>query len=362
MDDMQDIYDSTHKAYARELAILEETLKKESDKREMLQIELDKITALYENLLEANELFLSESKQTLETMKKSYNKLKKENDRLDKEIKKYTERLKHLTSKLQKKTAYYKKHEAKLTTEIGEIEEEYDSKTKRVEEIEEKLQKNVPLAEELQKELEELSTDYAKQKEVYNGLQDEENALKVGIEYSLREIKRLERQKEIAKDELQTNRDTAFDQMTSLTCSIKFIERDNYEIDRMIFILNGENARLRAGIEYLKEDISAIDVEAKTYQLKRQQIQQCTKVLYELFIKKWKKEEYLQELFLKYRHELLIILEEYVRRGRKRNIKVDYVHEGLQLNYEEMDSLLRSKYLEEADKDKTDLNKLKLEY
>lgn len=39
-----------------------------------------------------------------------------------------------------------------------------------MEEMEEKLQKNVPLAEELQKELEELSTNYAKQKEIYNGI------------------------------------------------------------------------------------------------------------------------------------------------------------------------------------------------
>lgn len=58
----------------------------------------------------------------------------------------------------------------------------------------------------------------------------------------------------------------------------------------------------------------------------------------------------LLQIFFKYQHELLIILEEYVRRNRKRNIKLDYVHEGLQLNYEEMDSLLRSKSLPDADK------------
>ncbi|XP_026526044.1 coiled-coil domain-containing protein 175 [Notechis scutatus] len=397
LDEMQDIYDSTHRNYARELAILEATMKKESDKREQLQIELDKITALYQDLLEANEKFLNESKQKLEAMKKSYNKLKKENERLSKEIKKHTEHLKHLTSKLQKKEINYKKQAADLTTEIKKIEEEYNSKTKRMEEMEEKLQENVPLAEELQKELEEISTNYTKQKDLYNELQDEESALKVGIEQSLREIKKLERQKvrrhnicflyyvtfyldmvvqqlkdvgfvswrwsalqqfepkalhgqTIAKAELSRSRDKAFEQLTSSTYSIKFIERDNYEIDRMLFILNGENARLRAGIAYLKEDISTIDEEAKTYQLKRQQIQQCKKVLYELFAEKWTKDEYLQKIFLKYQHELLIILEEYVRRNTKRNVKVDYVHEGLQLNYEEMDSLLRSKSLPEADK------------
>lgn len=58
----------------------------------------------------------------------------------------------------------------------------------------------------------------------------------------------------------------------------------------------------------------------------------------------------LLQLFFKYQHELLIILEEYVRRNTKRNVKLDFVHEGLQLNYEEMDSLLRSKSLAEADK------------
>ncbi|KAG8126620.1 hypothetical protein E2320_021703, partial [Naja naja] len=285
LDEVQDIYDSTHSNYARELAILEASLKKETQ---------------YQNLLEASEKFLNESKQKLEAMKKSCNKLKKE--------------------------------------------EEYNSKTKCMEEMEEKLQENVPLAEELQKELEEISTNYTKQKEIYNELRDEESALKAGIEQSLREIKRLERQKTIAKTELRRNRDVAFEKLTSSTYSIKFIERDNYEIDRMLFILNGENARLRA------EDISTIDEEAKAYQLKRQQIQHCKQVLYELFAEKWTKDGYLQKIFFKYQHELLIILEEYVRRNTKRNVKVDYVHEGLQLNYEEMDSLLRSKSLSEANK------------
>ncbi|KAK9409343.1 coiled coil domain-containing protein [Crotalus adamanteus] len=307
LDEIQDVYDSTHSSYARELALLEASLKKESDKRDAFQIELNKITTVFENLLEANELFLSESMQNLEALKKSYNKLKKENERLNKDIKKYTERLKHLTSKLQKKEAYYKKHDAELTTEIEKIEAKYNSKTKRMEEMEEKLQKNVPLADELQKELEEISTNYTKQKEMYNELRDEESALKAGIEQSLREITRLERQK---------------------------------------------------GIAYLKEDISTIDGEAKIYQSKRQQIQSDKKVLYELFVKKWIKDEHLQKIFFKYQHELLIILEEYVRRNTKRNIKLDYVHEGLQLNYEEMDSLLRSKSLPDADKIKTDYNTL----
>lgn len=39
-----------------------------------------------------------------------------------------------------------------------------------MEEMEEKLQENVPLADELQKELEETSTNYTKQKEMYNGM------------------------------------------------------------------------------------------------------------------------------------------------------------------------------------------------
>ncbi|XP_034289396.1 coiled-coil domain-containing protein 175-like isoform X1 [Pantherophis guttatus] len=347
LDGLQDIYDTAHAGYARELAILEASLKKESDKSKQFQIELEKITAMYQNLVEASEKFLCESKQSLEALKKSYNKLKKENEHLNKEIKKCTERLNHLTSKLQKRETHYKKHDAHLTKEIGKLEEDFNSKTKRMEEMEEKLEKNVPLAEELRKELEELSTNYAKQKEMYNDLRDEESKLKIGMEQSLREIQRLERQKVTAKTELKRNRDTAFEQLTSLTYSIKFIERDNYEIDRMLFILNGENDRLRAGIAYLKEDIATIDGEAKFYQLERQQIQQCTKVLYELFVKKWTKDEYLQKIFFKYQHEVLIILEEYVRRNAKRNCKVDYVHEGLQLNYEEMDSLLKSKSLAE---------------
>ncbi|XP_070606397.1 coiled-coil domain-containing protein 175 [Erythrolamprus reginae] len=358
LDEIQDIYDTAHRNYARELAILEESLRKESEKSKLFQIELEKITTLYENLLEASELFLNNSRHNIETLKKSCSRLKKENDHLEKEIKKYTEQLRHLTSKFQKKEIHYKKHDANLTKEIGKLEEEYNSKRKHTEEIEEKLQENVPRAEELQKELDELTTDYAKQKQTYNEFRDEENALKAGIEQSLREMNRLERQKIIAKTELQNSRDTAFEKLTSLTYSIKYIERDNYEIDRMLFILNGENDRLRAGIAYLKEDIATTDGETKTYQLQRQEIQQYTKVIYELFIQKWLKDDHLQKMFFTYQHELLIILGEYVRRNAKRNAKLDYVCEGLELNYEAMDSLLRSKSLEESDKDNKDYKAL----
>ncbi|XP_063150042.1 uncharacterized protein LOC134490726 [Candoia aspera] len=218
-----------------------------------------------------------------------------------------------------------------------------------MEEMEEKLQENTPLSEELQKELAEIRTNYAKQKKINTELQEEECTLKIGIEHSLREIKNLERQKMSAKTELKKNRDMAFEQLKSFTCSIKFIERDNYEVDRMLFILNAENARLRAGIAYLKEDISTINSEAKLYQSKRQEIQHAKKVLYELFVKKWIEDEYLQKMFFKYQHEILIILEEFVRRNRKRNVKLDYVHEGLQLNYEDMEALLKIQSVPDTD-------------
>ncbi|KAM6462605.1 coiled-coil domain-containing protein 175 [Liasis olivaceus] len=354
LDQMQDIYNCTHDNYAREMAILEVSLKKESDKREQFQIQLGKITTVYQTLLGAHEEFLSESKQKIEAAKNLFNKLRQENEYFSKEIKKASEKVKNLTAKLLKKEAHYKKHDADLTEELEELEEEYNSKTNCIEELEKKLQENIPLSEELRKELAEISTNYAKKKEIYNELREEECTLKMGIEHSLREIKRLERQKMSAKTELKKNRDTAFEQLRSFTYSVKFIERDNYEVDRMLFILNAENARLRAGIAYLKEDISTIASEAKLYQSKRQQIQLDKKVLYELFVQKWIKDGHLQKMFFKYQRELLIILEEYIRRNRKRNVKLDYVHEGLQLNYENMESLLKSKSVPDADKGKTD--------
>ncbi|XP_033028596.1 coiled-coil domain-containing protein 175-like [Lacerta agilis] len=340
---LQNIYDSSQTGYSRELGSLEVTLNKEAERRETLQNQLAEITAKYEKVLSDQEELLTTSKEKSDAGKMHLNTLTKQNEELTVELLRTQDLAKQLASKLIKRQAYYKKRDAKVQAEITKLENEYHTVTKLTMEKEEQLKVNIPLSEQLRVELEEVTAEYTIRKELYDELQEEMITLNKCIDKSTKETAKLTRLKSYAKNVIKTNREKALKQLQSFTYSLKHLERDIYEINRRLYILNGENDRLRAGIAFLKEDISEIESEAKLFQSERQETQKATKELHELFVKKWIKDSKLQKFFLRYQKDVMIILDEYIRKNRKRNDKLDYVYDGLQLNYMAMESLLEDK-------------------
>lgn len=55
-----------------------------------------------------------------------------------------------------------------------------------------------------------------------------------------------------AKSELQAKRETLLEELSKFMRSLRIVEKDNYELDRVMYILNAENDRLRA--------VSSLDV------------------------------------------------------------------------------------------------------
>ncbi|XP_028591443.2 coiled-coil domain-containing protein 175 isoform X1 [Podarcis muralis] len=342
-DRLQNLYDSSQTGYSRELGSLEVTLNKEAERRETLQNQLAEITTMYEKVMNDQEELLTTSKEKSDAGKMHLNTLIKQNEELTVELLKTQDLAKQLASKLLKRQGYYKKRDAKVEAEITKLENEYHTVTKLTEEKEEQLKVNIPLSEQLRVELEELNAEYTIRKDLYDELQEEMLTLTKCIDKSTKETAKLTRLKSHAKNVIKTNREKALRQLQSFTHSLKYLERDIYEINRRLYILNGENDRLRAGIAFLKEDISEIESEAKLFRSERQETQKATKELHGLYVKKWIRDTKLQKFFLRYQKDIMIILDEYIRKHRKRNDKLDYVYDGLQLNYMAMESLLESR-------------------
>ncbi|XP_042325933.1 coiled-coil domain-containing protein 175-like [Sceloporus undulatus] len=343
LDRLQDIFDTSQNTYSNEMSVLEVVLNKEAERRATLQNQLNEITAQYEKLTVDHEALMNSSKEKSDAAKKLLNELMAQNKNLNKHIKKDEELINILTAMLRKKQAEYEQHDANLEAENQNLEALYHAKLKRIEEMEEELKVNLPLSEKMAIECAEVNTGYKNQQDLYAELQDEERMLNKSVERSLKEISKLKRQKFQAKNELKKNREIAFHILKQFTYTLKYVERDNYEMDRQLYILDAENARLRAGIAYLKEDISTIDKEIKIYQSERQNIHKDRRHLYHLFIKKWIKDERLHKMFSKYQHDILKILGEYIKINKRRNDKLDYIHGALQLKYDKMESLLESK-------------------
>ncbi|KAH0620283.1 hypothetical protein JD844_020447 [Phrynosoma platyrhinos] len=343
LDRLQEIFDTSQNTYANEMSVLEVTLKREAERRAMLQKQLNDITEQYQKLMAEHEALLNSSKEKIDAAKKQLNELTAQNKKLNKQITKDEKLVNFLTALLCKKQAEYEKRDATLEAEIQNLEALYHATLKRIEEMEEELKVNLPLSQKMAIEYADVSTGYTHQQDLYSELQEEERMLKKSIERSLKEIGRLKRQKFQAKNEIKKHREIAFKMLKQFTVSLKFIERDNYEMDIRLYILDAENARLRAGIAYLKEDISTIDKEIKIYQSERQNIQKDRRNLYDLFNKKWIKDEHLHKMFLEYQKDFLKILGEYIRLNKRRNYKLDYIHGGLQLKYDKLENLLQSK-------------------
>nr|XP_034997098.1 coiled-coil domain-containing protein 175-like [Zootoca vivipara] len=340
---LQNIYESSQIGYDRELGSLEVLLNKEAERRETLQNQLAEMTAKYEKIVSDQEALLATSKEKSDSGKMQLNTITKQNEELSAELLRTQDLAKQLASKLIKRQAYYKKHTAKVEAEITKLENEYHNVTKLTAEKEEQLKVNIPLSEQLRVELEELNAEYTIRKDLYEELREEMLTLNKCIDKSTKETAKLTRLKSYAKNVIKDNREKALKQLQSFTHSLKYLERDIYEINRRLYILNGENDRLRAGIAFLKEDIAEIESEAKLFQSERQETQKAIKELHGLFVKKWIKDTKLQQFFLRYQKDVMIILDEYIRKNRKRNDKLDYVYDGLQLNYMAMESLLESK-------------------
>ncbi|XP_053134102.1 myosin heavy chain, embryonic smooth muscle isoform-like isoform X3 [Hemicordylus capensis] len=348
---LQDIFQNTQDSYAREIGSLEVNLRRESERRTELQDQLAEITAEYQKMQADHDEIVNTAKQKLDQGRSQLDDLMKQNEDLKKEIMKSLETIKQLTEKLQRRRAFYKKRNAAMEAEIERLQEEYNTTAKLLQEKEDQLKVKLPLSEELQKESEQANTNYTNQTDLFAELKEEERTLIKSIEKSQKEVNRLRRLKVQVKNDIMASRKVAFEQLQRFTHSVKFLEKDNYEVDRKLYILNAENDRLRAGIAFLKEDIATIDKEADLYQSKRQQTQKDLKTLHDLFIKRWLKDSFLHKRFLNYEQNILGMLTDLLIRNNKRIGTVDSVHTGLQLNCEAMEALLKSKSKESHSKE-----------
>ncbi|XP_077180071.1 coiled-coil domain-containing protein 175 [Paroedura picta] len=346
---MEDMLNTAESSYMREIGSLELTLQREGDRSKLLQDQLDEILEMFKNLQAKHSEFMIRTKEKTENGERTLLNLMKQNDMLKKEMTRSVEYIKILSDKLSKKSAWFKKFDDNITDELKKLEGEYNSKLKLLEEKEKKLSMDLPFSQNLQAKLQETTVAYRDQKEIYTELYEEESTLSKSIDRSLKEIARLKRLKNHLKGEIDTHRKTAMQQLSTFSESVKFLERDNYEFNRKLYILDAENGRFREAIAYLRAEISTLEREEDAYRLKRQQAQEETRAVHNLFDNKWSQDKQLWKVFLMVERKALKALEEQIRWFNERNETVNYVSDGLQLNYEGVASLIERKPSTEED-------------
>ncbi|XP_015721262.1 coiled-coil domain-containing protein 175-like isoform X3 [Coturnix japonica] len=333
---------TTKENNAKELASLEQNLEAENKMRVMLQWRLLLYLAMQSKLLEEENISRKRNER-IEAGEKRKAELLKETKELEKEILRSENQIKALTEEARKKKNDYKSYNEDFTNKIKHLEDDIKTASENLLKIEEKLKASMLTLEETQKERDEKHTEYEELRKSFLKKKDEELQIQRAIEKSIKTTGTLKEEILELQKQLQIKRDAAVSQMKHQTESMKLLERDIYEINRKLDIVNIENCRFKSCNAQMKEDILAMNAEAEVHQSTIVKIQNDLAMLRGLLLERWAEDSSIQKEFLENEQEILNALAALVRKIQHREEKIGDINSRVRDSLEGLDALFEKK-------------------
>ncbi|XP_031461209.1 uncharacterized protein LOC116236619 isoform X1 [Phasianus colchicus] len=328
---------------AKELASLEQKLKAENKMRVMLQWKL-----LY--LAKQSKLFFLEEEnisrrvnERIDTGEKRHAELLLETEELEKELLQSEKQIKALTEEAIKRKNDYRSYNEDFTNKIKYLEDDIRTASENLLKIEHKFKVSRLTLEETQKEREEKYAEYKELRKSFLKKKDEELRIQRAIQKSIKTTGMLKEEILELRKQLCIKRDAAVSQLKHQTESMKLLERDIYEINRKLDIVNTENCRFKLCNAQMKEDILAMNSEAEGHQSAIVKIGHDLAVLHGFLLERWSEDSSLQKEFLENEQEILNAVTALLRKIQHREEKIGDINSRLQNSLEGMDSLLEKK-------------------
>ncbi|XP_040415871.1 spindle pole body component 110-like isoform X1 [Cygnus olor] len=343
IENLEDSLLISKEMYAKELASLEQDLKTENKMRVMLQWKL-----LY--LKKQRKLFFSEEEnisrkasEWIEAVKKRCAELLLKTEDLEKEILQSENRIKALSEEANKRENDYRNYNEDFTNKIKCLENDIKTATENLLKKEQELNASRLTLEETQKEKEEKYTKYEELKKSFSEKKDEELRIKRAIQQSIKTTRKLKEDMLELRNKLRIKRDAAVSQLKNHTESMKLLERDIYEINRKLDIVNTENCRFKLCNVQMKEDIFAMNSEAENHKSATVKILNELAVLHDHLLKAWSEDSFIQKEFLENEQEILNAVTALATKIQHREEKIGDINSRLQNNLEGLDSLFEKK-------------------
>lgn len=328
---------------AKELASLEQKLKAENKMRVMLQWKL-----LY--LAKQSKLFFLEEEdisrrvnERIEAGEKRHAELLLETKKLEKELLQSERQVKVLTEEAIKRRNDYRSYNEDFTNKMKYLEDDFKTASEKLLKIEHELKVSRLTLEETQKEREEKHTEYEELRKSFLKKKDEELQIRRAIQKSIKTTGMLKEEILELRKQLRIKRDAAVSQLKHQTESMKLLERDIYEINRKLDIVNTENCRFKAFNTQMKEDIFAMNAEAEGHQSAIVRIQHDLAVLRGFLLERWSEDSSAQKEFLENEQEILNAVTALLRKIQHREEKIGDINSRLRSSLEGLDSLLEKK-------------------
>nr|XP_047922213.1 cytadherence high molecular weight protein 2-like isoform X4 [Anser cygnoides] len=343
IENLEDSLLISKEMYAKELASLEQDLKTENKMRVMLQWKL-----LY--LKKQRKLFFSEEEnisrkasERIEAVKKRHAELLLKTEDLEKELLQSENRIKALREATNKRENDYRNYNEDFTNKIKCLENDIKTATEDLLKKEQELNVSRLTLEETRKEKEEKYTKYEELKKSFLEKKDEELRIKRAIQQSIKTTRKLKEDMLELRNKLRIKRDAAVSQLKNHTESMKLLERDIYEINRKLDIVNTENCRFKLCNVQMKEDIFAMNSEAENHKSATVKILNDLAVLHDLLLKAWSEDSFIQKEFLENEQEILNAVTALATKIQHREEKIGDINSRLQNNLEGLDSLFEKK-------------------
>nr|XP_025970706.1 coiled-coil domain-containing protein 175-like [Dromaius novaehollandiae] len=340
IENLEDNLLRMEESYEKELKSLEEDLKSESEMRAMLQWKILHLTKQRNLFLSVEEKRNKEVNERIEAGKKRHAELLLEVEDLEKELLQSENQVKALSEEVNKRETNYRNYKENFTNKIKCLENDFKTATENLHQKEQELNISRLTLEETQKELEEKHTKYEELRKSVLKKKHEETKTKRAIEQSVKTTGKLKEDMLELRKELRIKRDTTLGQLKNHTESMKWLERDIYEINRKLDIVNTENCRLKSCNAQIKEDIFAMNFEAENHKSATAKILNDLAELHDLLLKGWSEDSSIQKEFLENEREILKAVTALITKIQQREKKISDINSRLQNKLEGLDSLV----------------------
>ncbi|CAH2328750.1 Hypothetical predicted protein [Pelobates cultripes] len=328
---------------ARQVDEFKETLEIEKQKRMANQIKKDQVLKELELKKLAEETFISEMKERIENGQKLQLSLLDEGNILQREIENFDEQIFILKEEGVKMNEDFSNMEQSLTKEIEMLEEEVSSMNRLLGSKTEELSAKIAV-------LDEVEDRHNKQQQIYEDLKKKAGLLKSqkrSIESSIntfsKDIETNLQKKESKKNSLKNLRKSMFEILQNELENIRLIEKDIYEINRKMEIVNMENCRLKLRNAQFKEDIDKSVNEGRNHASAITQMESGLASLLQHLKEGWEKDNFVCNDFLERDQCILDAIAELMKKLNIRKVKLGHLSGMLQKEYIGIASLLKSK-------------------
>ncbi|XP_010170757.2 uncharacterized protein PFB0765w, partial [Antrostomus carolinensis] len=339
IENLEDSLLNIKKLYAEELASLEQDLKTENKTRIRLQWKLLYLAVQRKLFFSKEEKINRKLNEKLEAGKKRHAELLLQNEDLEKKIFQCKNQVKALSKEASMRENYYRNYKEDITNKIKCLENDIKTATENLLKKEQELNTSRLTLEETQREKEEKRTKYEELEKSFLKKKDEELRARRAIQQSIKTTGKLREGTLELKNKLRIKRATATDQLKNHTECMKLLERDIYEINRKLDIVNSENCRFRSRNAQIKGDIFAINSEAEKLKSATVRIQNDLAMLHDLLVKGWSEESLIQKEFLENEQEILNAMTALKTKIEQREEKIGDINSRLQNKLEELNSL-----------------------